>query len=178
VSTWGRAFQFTDEASTLAYLTNRESSLGGYSTVITQFYPRDPRDDPFPVLVYIALPCNQLFMGSASLDVIAKDIALSAGICGPNVEYLAKLTAFMRIHLPDESDDHLYRLEDLVRKQVTGGGQECDERLLKLFDEAMDDEINDLMQLKSVLSLADEEWLEDSANQSSPLSSGSSTRSG
>ncbi|CAG2167116.1 unnamed protein product [Oppiella nova] len=176
VSTWGRAFQFIDEASTLAYLTNRESSLGGYNTVIAQFHPRDPKEDPFPVLVYIALPCNSLFLGSAPLDSIAKDIALSEGMCGPNVEYLAKLSAFMRIHLPHESDDHLYRLEDLVRKLIREH-EECDDKLEKIFDEALEREITDLTEYKSVIHRMDELTLDDNSYHSTTSSASSSSSS-
>ncbi|XP_054153116.1 glutathione-specific gamma-glutamylcyclotransferase 1-like [Oppia nitens] len=169
VSTWGRAFQLTDESSTLAYLTNRESSLGGYTTVIAQFHPLDPREESFPVLVYIALPCNSLFLGSAPLEQIAKDIAYSSGICGPNVEYLAKLAAFMRIHLPHESDDHLFCLEDSVQEILT---KDMNYKLLKLFDEALENEINDLIELKSVINRMDSA-LDLSSTPTTPTSSSS-----
>jgi len=147
VSTWGRAFQFTDETSTLAYLTDREQSIGGYTTIITQFYPRDPKEEPFPVLVYIALPCNPLFLGSAPLEQIAIDITLSKGICGPNVEYLAKLAAFMKIQIPHEFDEHLYRLEDLVQKMLDTSEQKS---LLNIFVDAVNSEFNDQTIGKSV----------------------------
>lgn len=117
--TWGRAFQFTDEAATLAYLGNRESNIGGYTTIIAQFYPRDPKDAPFPVLVYIALPSNPHYLGPASVDTIATQIAMSKGTCGYNVEYLAKLAAFMHIHVPEVWDEHVYELEFLVRKALS-----------------------------------------------------------
>lgn len=147
MSTWGRAFQFTDETSTLAYLTDREQSIGGYTTIITQFYPRDPKEDPFPVLVYIALPCNPLFLGSAPLEQMAIDIAVSQGICGPNVEYLAKLSAFMKMEIPHEFDEHLHRLEDLVRKMLETSDEKT---LLKLFDDAVTSQFNDQRAIKSI----------------------------
>lgn len=171
VSTWGRAFQFTDEASTLAYLSDREQSIGGYTTIIAQFYPRDPKEEPFPVLVYIALPCNPLFLGSASLDQMARDIAHSTGICGPNVEYLAKLAAFMKIHIPNESDDHLYRLEDLVRNILESSG---DKTLLKLFADAFANELNDQTVLRSLARSLDSLDIEDTNQTYLPSNSSAS----
>ena len=149
MSTWGRAFQFTDETSTLAYLTDREQSIGGYTTIITQFYPRDPKEEPFPVLVYIALPCNPLFLGSAPLEQIAAEISHSKGICGPNVEYLAKLAAFMKIQIPHEFDEHLYRLEDLVIK-ILETSEPSLKSLLKIFVDAVNSEFNDQTVLKPI----------------------------
>jgi cation transport protein ChaC len=168
-STWGRAFQFTDEASTLAYLGNRESSLGGYSTVIAQFHPRDPKEEPFPVLVYVALPCNPLFLGPAPIDQIAKDIAISKGQCGYNVEYLAKLAAFMRIHLPNVLDEHLFTLEDSVRKILI----ESNPELLYLFDEALMHIITDSDVSKSVMNYLDTDSDESNSSSSSSSTSGS-----
>ena len=159
----------------MAYLSDREQAIGGYTTIIAQFYPRDPKEEPFPVLVYIALPCNPLFLGSASLDQMARDIAHSKGICGPNVEYLAKLAAFMKIHIPHESDDHLYRLEDLVRNIL----QLNDDlkTLLKLFDDAFANEFNDQTVLKSLARSLDSLDIEDSNQTYLPSSSSSSASS-
>jgi cation transport protein ChaC len=166
MSTWGRAFQFTDEASTLAYLGNRESLIGGYSTIIAQFHPRDPKEEPFPVLVYIALPSNPLFLGPAPIDQIAKEIAVSKGQSGYNVEYLAKLAAFMRIHLPHVLDEHLFTLEDSVRKILT----ESKPKLLFLFEEAVMQSIANFDISKSVIHDLDTNSDESNSSSSSSTS--------
>lgn len=131
--THGRAFRLKDEATALAYLGKRESLIGGYTTVITQFYPKDPKENPIPVLVYIALPNNSLFLGSAPLPEVANQIVESKGQCGFNVEYLAKLAAFMRLNFPGVWDDHLFTLEILVRSKL----KEDKATLLNFFDEAV-----------------------------------------
>lgn len=109
-------FKIKDEKTAREYLDHRESSLGGYSTFITLFYPRDSKEEPIPVLVYVALPSNPLFLGVSLNSQIAADIATSEGNCGHNVEYLAKLCAFMRLNVPEYWDEHLADLDKLTQK--------------------------------------------------------------
>jgi hypothetical protein len=111
--TWGKSFQMNDETASREYLDNRESTLGGYTTIITTFYPRDTNVAPFPVLVYMATAENPHYLGPAPLPQIAHEIATSRGNSGHNVEYLAKLALFMRLNVPDVQDSHLYELETL-----------------------------------------------------------------
>lgn len=181
--TWGKAFQFIDKESTLTYLSNRESSQGGYSSFITEFYSRDPNESPFPVLVYIALPCNPLFLGPAPMEQLALDIAFSKGECGHNIEYLAKLSSFMRFQVPDFLDDHLFQLERLVRLFLT---QSNDAQLLNLFSSIceydFDDDMNlidaKLMKLSLLLDDDKQSDADDrSTSESSPSSSSSSSSS-
>lgn len=134
-STWGQAYLIKDKKVALSYLGQRESSIGGYTTILTPFYPRDPKEKSFYTLVYIALPNNRLFIGSSSIKQIAHDIAHSKGVNGHNVEYLSKLIAFMKIELPHISDSHLYELEYEVKNIIN----ENNLSEMKLFREAFDE---------------------------------------
>ncbi|XP_076314268.1 putative glutathione-specific gamma-glutamylcyclotransferase 2 [Tachypleus tridentatus] len=118
--TWGRAFQLRHEDAipSLEYLNNRESKLGGYVTTIVQFQPRDLKDPPIPVMLYIALPSNRMYLGSAPLQDIADQIVHSEGPSGHNVEYLYRLADYMRETFPDVWDAHLYTLELLVKARL------------------------------------------------------------
>lgn len=92
---WGRAFLVTGDAA-LPYLEKREVSLGGYRTAIVDFYPCEGKPGRFPALVYIAVPDNHLWLGEAPMDQMASQIAESAGPAGHNVEYVLRLSAFIR----------------------------------------------------------------------------------
>lgn len=117
--TWGRAYLLGDEAeASLSYLDCRESKLGGYITSIVTFYPRDPKEEPFPVLLYVALPSSHLYAGPAPLPDVATEIAEAKGTCGHNAEYLFRLAEFMREQVPEAWDEHLYLLEHLVRARL------------------------------------------------------------
>lgn len=118
----------------MSYLGQRESSLGGYTTIVTTFYPRDPNEEPFFTLVYIALPSNRLFLGSSPVEEIAKDIASTEGECGPNVDYLFRLVAFMRIELPYIHDHHLEAVERSVQQTL----EKSNPQLLRLLQDAID----------------------------------------
>ncbi|CAB4070470.1 CHAC [Lepeophtheirus salmonis] len=81
---YGVAYELIgDEA--LKYLEMREVTLGGYATRFTTFYPSHS-NEPFPVLLYIATPINQLWLGPASESEIAEQVIHSTGNTGHNVE--------------------------------------------------------------------------------------------
>ncbi|XP_070383901.1 glutathione-specific gamma-glutamylcyclotransferase 1-like isoform X1 [Dermacentor albipictus] len=119
---WGRAFLLSDDdtsaQNSLGYLDNRESQLGGYSVRFVQFRPRDPREEPFPALVYIATPNNPLYLGPASAVQLADEVLAARGFCGANAEYVLKLARFMKEEVPDAWDDHLFTLESLLRTRL------------------------------------------------------------
>lgn len=102
--------------------------------MLTYFYPRDPKEEPFLVLVYVALPSNSLYLGADPVPKIAHDIATSEGECGHNVEYISKLVAFMKIELPYVSDEHLSDVEDQVKTIL----EEQQSPVLKLFTDAIE----------------------------------------
>merc|ERR1711982_161449 len=77
-------------------LNNREVALGGYISHITMFIPQDPTRMPMPVLLYVATPSNQHWLGHASSEHIANQVLESRGDKGHNVEYVLKLAEWIR----------------------------------------------------------------------------------
>lgn len=75
-------------------------------------------DGPLYSLVYYATPKNDLYLGDGPIEKLADDIATSIGKVGHNIEYLFRLTDFMRKYLPCENDEHLFALDRLVRSKV------------------------------------------------------------
>jgi len=115
--TYGVAFQLINE-SALDYLNNREVALGGYISHITMFQPRDKSRIPMPVLLYVATPSNQHWLGHAPTEQVANQVLESRGDKGHNVEYVLKLAEWIRANLPDVIDDHLFDIEKAVRKKI------------------------------------------------------------
>lgn len=97
------------------------------------------------MLVYVALPSNPLFMGAAPYSQMAVEIATTEGNCGHNVEYLARLTAFMRTEVPDVYDEHLEKLDTLAREYL----EVHNPRLLYIFEQAYVPD-NSLFERKSI----------------------------
>lgn len=91
-------------------------------TKFTQFYPKDVKNDkpvvPMTVMFYVATPKNDLWLGDAPLCEIAHQITECSGASGHNVEYLLKLVDFMRYHIPEEHDEDLFILEQMVRLRI------------------------------------------------------------
>lgn len=120
---WGCAYEISGETA-IPYLTNRECKLGGYMTKFVMFYPKEPDVstarvvEPFTVMLYIATPKNDLWLGDAPLHEIATQITECSGESGHNVEYVIRLAEFMRDHIPGVVDDHLFTLEYLVRARI------------------------------------------------------------
>ncbi|XP_074595604.1 glutathione-specific gamma-glutamylcyclotransferase 1-like [Brevipalpus obovatus] len=148
--TWGRAYQVINQEQSREYLDKREVDEGGYETTIVEFHPRDVNLESFPVSVYIATPKNRLFLGPGPLDTIALDIAHSEGPCGHNVEYLARLSAFM--HLINVWDNHVHQLERVVKNILASSNPQ----LVNFFKEALKDEAIRLLE-----SLGEEKHLND-----------------
>lgn len=120
---WGIVFEIIGRdkiRKAIDYLQLREQSLGCYDISIMPVYPQknDDKKEPVYSIVYYATPKNVLYLGQDSLDVLADDIATSYGVVGHNIEYLFRLSDFMRECLPDEKDDHLFTLDKLVRARI------------------------------------------------------------
>ncbi|XP_017143525.1 glutathione-specific gamma-glutamylcyclotransferase 1 [Drosophila miranda] len=121
--TWGCAYRVTGNTA-LEYLKQRECTLGGYATLEAKFFPRvASQDTPFSgeaveVLVYVATPENQHWLGEAPLLEIAHQIATSRGPSGHNAEYLLRLAMFMHEEIPGVRDEHLFELERLVLDEL------------------------------------------------------------
>jgi len=114
----------------LDYLETRERHLGGYDIVIvpvviqntdTTYDTDDVTTTSLISILYYATPQNDLFVGESDLATMAKDIASAHGVCGYNCEYLLRITDFMRSVHPNESEEHLYALDELVRMYIGVG---------------------------------------------------------
>lgn len=86
-------------------------------TEMTKFYPRC-NGETFPALLYIATPANEHWIGALPEKKLAEMIVGSRGPSGHNVEYLIRLVMFMREELPGIEDDHLFKLNEFVRKYL------------------------------------------------------------
>lgn len=97
-------------------LTKREVTLGGYDVIRTHFYPRDKHSKPVEVLLFIATKRNKLFLGKSSIDTMAMQIVAAKGFAGPNIEYITKLADYIKEHIPEDDDEHLFALDKRVRE--------------------------------------------------------------
>jgi cation transport protein ChaC len=80
--------------------------LGSIETLVVQ--------QPYVVNVYIGSSDSHLFLGEASVQDIAFQIAGSRGPSGPNSEYVFQLSHFMKTEIPDASDPHLFAIEQAL----------------------------------------------------------------
>jgi cation transport regulator ChaC len=72
-------------------------------------------------VAYIAHRDNHAFLGPASADTIAQQIAVSRGPSGSNVEYLYELARALRAL--DADDSHVFELEARVKSLAPNGHQ-------------------------------------------------------
>jgi cation transport protein ChaC len=68
-------------------------------------------------LVYIATADNAAFLGAASEEQIARQIAAAHGPSGPNRDYLLDLAQALRAM--DKQDEHVFAIERLLRQSGT-----------------------------------------------------------
>eukprot|EP01102_Stenamoeba_stenopodia_P006375 TRINITY_DN1747_c0_g1_i11.p1 TRINITY_DN1747_c0_g1~~TRINITY_DN1747_c0_g1_i11.p1 ORF type:complete len:229 (-),score=36.53 TRINITY_DN1747_c0_g1_i11:143-829(-) len=116
---WGMAYRIAREEaeSVLKYLDYREK--GGYTCLRTELYENDSAQQPWATgLVYIATHENEEFLGPASIEQMAIQIAQSRGPSGPNYEYLFRLCDAVREISPHSVDAHLRLLEEEVKKAL------------------------------------------------------------
>jgi len=94
----------------------REVVLGGYSTMMMDFYPAtndySSREPSCKVVLYIAVASNDLYCGDLNESEleIAKRVSTCTGFCGPNSEYIFKVAKFMMEEFPDIEEPHLYKI--------------------------------------------------------------------
>ena len=180
--TWGVAYQVLGEQhvrQALDQLNVRESSQGGYHSMLTTFYPRHPgstvnttssdgdndsdndndndsdndndrdndndndndtdddddddddndRDqedgdvtvtsEPFPVLSFTAPASSRLYLGPADVSAMARQVVAARGQAGPNSEYVLRTAEYVRRHIPEDQDRHLFELERVVREVIS-----------------------------------------------------------
>lgn len=86
--------------------------------------PSASEETPFQLTIYIGGEDNPNFAGAEDLDEIARHIFVARGPSGPNIEYLYKLATAMRMVAPGVNDEHLFSLENRVRKLEEEKGAE------------------------------------------------------
>lgn len=133
---WGVAYKIPDDkkSTVLNHLDYREKN--GYERHLVSFFPyvmseqnstmtMDDNDivtnlklrQTFDkILVYVATEENESFAGPTELSLIAKQIVDAEGPSGTNREYIYKLGEAMRKLYPDQIDEHLFKLEKLVKE--------------------------------------------------------------
>ncbi|KAJ8668104.1 hypothetical protein QAD02_009767 [Eretmocerus hayati] len=118
---WGCAYKISpeDAESVSQHLDYRERE--GYTKREVLFYPKTEEDDsksepPFRLSIYVGSEDNPDFAGFEDVITIAEHVAECSGGSGSNAEYVYKLADSMRSIAPEVNDEHLFELEDAVRK--------------------------------------------------------------
>jgi cation transport regulator ChaC len=111
-------------AQVLEKLSVRETVLGSYITITAKFYGKNS-NNICDVLVYLATEKNPLYVGPSSeddekdLQCLSDTIVHARGSAGSNSEYVTKLADYIRLHIPEEMDQHLFILDKMVRNKMT-----------------------------------------------------------
>ncbi|GAB1608645.1 putative glutathione-specific gamma-glutamylcyclotransferase 2 [Argonauta hians] len=119
---WGVAYEVCGQANiedALSHLNTRETKLGGYLCIETQFHPRVLIDEQeINVICYTATNNNSQYLGPCDTERMAEQIIRASGTCGSNTEYVLKLAKFIRDYIPEDNDEHLFSLEkEILEKQ-------------------------------------------------------------
>lgn len=123
---FGMAYKIPDNKidEVLKHLDFREKN--GYERHYVQFFPFDEHDDSGqlptkPIVIYVATHDNESFAGSTGgLAAIVNQINGAIGPSGTNREYVYRLADAMRHHFPDQNDEHLFEIENLLREREKG----------------------------------------------------------
>ncbi|XP_076463397.1 glutathione-specific gamma-glutamylcyclotransferase 1-like [Babylonia areolata] len=135
--TWGMAYEIRGRQhvqDALEHLYVRENTSGGYQTMINTFHPRPAlphhlhhdsdvtvMSEPFSVISFTATPTSHLYMGSADVGTMAQQVVAARGEAGTNAEYVLRTAEFIREHIPEDDDHHLFGLEKKIRELLSAG---------------------------------------------------------
>ena len=88
----------------------------GYSVESLEVFTHQADTEPLytQVLTYIAKPDNEVYLGDAPIDLIAKQVVDCSGHSGKNSCYVLKLAQAVRELMPHVEDDHLFSLERAI----------------------------------------------------------------
>ncbi|XP_023343358.1 putative glutathione-specific gamma-glutamylcyclotransferase 2 [Eurytemora carolleeae] len=115
---WGTAYHIEDAdwvREVKDQLDYREK--GGYSKYITYFHPATQEEqEKIEVTLYIGTETHKQYTGGEPISTIASTILVSKGRSGENKEYLYNLASSMRELAPHVQDDHLFSLEQEVKR--------------------------------------------------------------
>jgi len=118
---WGTAYQVSaaEAAAVLDALDQRER--GGYRRLEVEIglAHASTASQLVPGLSYVAGPENENYLGPATLDMIARQVALAHGPSGANADYVFELAAALR--QMEVVDDHVFALEDALRRALGSG---------------------------------------------------------
>lgn len=115
--TWGMAYHVVGRLQVRACLEHlglRECRLGGYRLQRVTF--NEPPTSRLSALVFIASPCNHLYLGPAAVDNLARQVVKCGGVSGSNAEYVTRLADFVRRQIPHDDDPELFQLDAQVRQ--------------------------------------------------------------
>lgn len=104
----------------LKHLDFREKN--GYERHYVRFFPLDRNeigDAPTDrIVIYVATNDNESFAGSAGgVTAIVDQILEAVGPSGTNREYVYRLADAMRRYFPDQNDEHLFEIENLLMER-------------------------------------------------------------
>ncbi|EGD76619.1 hypothetical protein PTSG_07733 [Salpingoeca rosetta] len=141
---WGVAYRIhSDRADDImAHLDYREK--GGYKTQVVEAVVHEEHVDnvgtsSLNCLVYVGTEDNPQFTGVRDEEEIARVIATSVGPSGPNSEYLLNLAHALREIAPHHPDDHIDRLERLVRRHLDEKGSNSNDNNSSSSSSSSDD---------------------------------------
>lgn len=105
-----------DKNSVLKHLDYREQN--GYTRYCINFFPvSSTESQSIQIILYVATQDNVSYAGDTDLNDIVEQIMTCTGKSGPNREYVYRLANAMREFHPDVIDEHLFEIEELLKKR-------------------------------------------------------------
>ncbi len=116
---WGIAYRVVakDRERVITQLDHREKV--GYDRHVVPVRAHAAAKPFAEAVVYVATTDNVNYLGCAPLPEIADQVVASSGPSGTNVEYVLELAQALRSI--GATDNHVFRLEALVRRRLESG---------------------------------------------------------